>query len=368
MSNIYFKKDVHKSIEGLLYGLYVYQYLLDTSTFGLLLRCLVQEQLISIKSKAPTLRVALYAVIAAAFLAFIRHLRPPERYAVIIDFIGNASAPSQAIIYWLDTVILLLQVTEALLVFKIIKSEEIPRRSTSPPTTPTVAPARTSSPSINSNTPGTGSTSLHARQQGRFGRTGTSSNGESGSGSASAMPALVDPSSVPASSSSHNQPPEYTPRRVNNNNNSRHSEDLDDMYPEYYEDEEEVRFSTDLDRQQQQAQPSQGSSSSQRNRSSGAAVRGASNTNSNRRRRSDTDDSGDESSEGDDEDPLGDDYEEVLEQETFVFHLRFHDLVAYIFSSQEALTMPDARTLTGAAAANGGQLGSGSAQQRELPV
>lgn len=140
------------------------------------------------------------------------------------------------------------------------------------------------------------------------------------------------------------------------------------MYPEYYEDEEEVRFSTDLDRQQQQAQPSQGSSSSQRNRSSGTAVRGASNTNSNRRRRSDTDDSGDESSEGDDEDPLGDDYEEVLEQETFVFHLRFHDLVAYIFSSQEALTMPDARTLTGAAAANGGQLGSGSAQQRELPV
>lgn len=43
MSNLYFKKDVHKSLEGLLYGLYVYQYLLDTSTFGLLLRCLVQE-------------------------------------------------------------------------------------------------------------------------------------------------------------------------------------------------------------------------------------------------------------------------------------------------------------------------------------
>ncbi|KAK3831440.1 MAG: hypothetical protein JOS17DRAFT_745364 [Linnemannia elongata] len=366
MSNLYFKKDVHKSLEGLLYGLYVYQYLLDTSTFGLLLRCLVQEQLISIKSKAPTLRVALYVVIAAAFLAFVRHLRPPERYAVIIDFIGNASAPSQAIIYWLDTVILLLQVTEALLVFKVIKSEEIPRRSTSPSTTTTAAPARTGSPSSNINTPGTGGSSLHAAQQGRFGRTETSSNGESGSGSTSAMPALVDQSSVSASSSSNNQPPEYTPHRVNNNNNNRRSEDLDDMSPEYYEDEEEVRFSTDLDRQQQQAQPSQGSSSSQRNRSFGAAGRGASN--SNRRRRSDTDDSGDESSEEDDEDVLGDDYEEVLEQETFVFQLQFRELVAYMFSSQEALTMPDARTLTRAAVDNGGQSGSGSAQQRELPV
>ncbi|KAG9071175.1 hypothetical protein KI688_008720 [Linnemannia hyalina] len=293
MSNLYFKKDVHKSIEGLLYGLYVYQYFLDTSTFGLLLR---------------------------------------------------SSAPSQAIIYWLDTVILVLQVTEALLVFKVIKSEEIPRRSTSPPTTTTAAPARTSSPSSSSNTPV------------------TSSNGEPGSGSTSALPALVDQSTVSGSSSSNNQPSEYIPRHVNNNNNSRHSEDLDEIYTEYYEDEEEVRFSTDLDRQQQLGQPSQGSLSSQRNRSSGAAARGASNSSSS------TDESSEGSSEEDDEDPLGDDYEEVLEQETFVFQLRFQDLVAYIFSSQEALTMPDARTLTGATVANRVQSGSGSAQQRELPV
>ncbi|KAF9147212.1 hypothetical protein BG015_011171 [Linnemannia schmuckeri] len=374
MSNLYFKKDVHKSIESLLYGLYVYEYLLDTSTFGLLIRCLVQEvsslslrkslgiqqQLISIKSKAPTLRVALYAVVAAAFLAFLRHLRPPERYAVIIDFVGNASTPSQSIIYWLDIVILLLQVTEAFLVFKIIKSEEIPRRSTLPPNT-TIAPARANSPSSD-------------REQGRLARSRTETSGESGSGSNRAMPVLVDQSSVAASSTSNSQPPEYTPRRANNNSNSQHSEDLDDMYPEYYEDEEEVRFSTDLDRQrhqqQQQTQLSHGGSQSQRSRSSVTAARGrnGSSNNTNRRGRSDTDGSDDESSEGDDEDPLGDDYEEVLEQETFVFQLRFQDLMSYIFSSQEALTMPDPRTLTGAAVANGGQSGSSSAQQRELPV
>ncbi|KAG0284180.1 hypothetical protein BGZ96_011459 [Linnemannia gamsii] len=363
MSNLYFKKDVHKSIEGLLYGLYVYQYLLDTSTFGLLLRCLVQEQLISIKSKAPTLRVALYALVAAAFLAFLRHLRPPERYAVIIDFIGSASSPSQSIIYWLDTVILLLQVTEALLVFKVIKSEEIPRRSTSPPTTATTAePARTSSPSSNINAQVTSGSSQSRQQQQRLERNRAETNGGSGSGSHSAITASA------SASSSSNPPPEYTPRRgVNNNSNSRHSEDLDDMYPEYYEDEEEVRFSTDIDRQQQQqAQPSQGGSSSQRNQPSGMARGG--NSSSNRRRRSDTDESDDGGSEEDDEDPLGDDYEEVLEQETFVFTLRFQDLVSYIFSSQEVLTMPDPRTLTGATVANGGQSGSTNAQQRELPV
>ncbi|KAF9540511.1 hypothetical protein EC957_004037 [Mortierella hygrophila] len=301
MSNLYFKKDVHKSIEGLLYGLYVYQYFLDTT-----------------------------------------------------------SAPSQAITYWLDTVILILQVTEALLVFKVIKSEGIPRRSTSTPTTTTAAPARTGSPSSSSNnTPGTGNSSLHATQ-----------HGESGSGSTNALPVLVDQSTVSASSSSNNQPPEYIPRHVNNNNNSRHSEDLDDIYTEYYEDEEEVRFSTDLDRQQQLAQPSQGSSSSQRNRSSGAAARGASNSNSNTDESSEesSEEDDEESSEEDDEDPLGDDYEEVLEQETFVFQLRFQDLVGYIFSSQEALTMPDARTLTGATVANRVQSRSSSAQQRELPV
>jgi len=50
MSNIYYRKDAHKSIEGLLYALFVYAYLLDTSTFGLLLRCLVQDVSSSWKS------------------------------------------------------------------------------------------------------------------------------------------------------------------------------------------------------------------------------------------------------------------------------------------------------------------------------
>lgn len=40
---------------------------------------------------APTLRVAIYSIIAVAFLAFLRHLHVPDRYAVIIDFIGNGN-------------------------------------------------------------------------------------------------------------------------------------------------------------------------------------------------------------------------------------------------------------------------------------
>lgn len=43
MTNIYYVKDIHKSIEALLYGLYVYQYLLDTSTFGLIIRSVLQD-------------------------------------------------------------------------------------------------------------------------------------------------------------------------------------------------------------------------------------------------------------------------------------------------------------------------------------
>ncbi|KAF9308868.1 hypothetical protein BG003_010500 [Podila horticola] len=96
MTNIYYIKDIHKSIEALLYGLYVYQYLLDTSTFGLIIRSVLQDRLLSLKSMAPTLRVAIYSIIAVAFLAFLRHLHVPDRYAVIIDFIGNGLAESKS--------------------------------------------------------------------------------------------------------------------------------------------------------------------------------------------------------------------------------------------------------------------------------
>ncbi|KAF9924851.1 hypothetical protein FBU30_005254 [Linnemannia zychae] len=359
MSNLFFKKDVHKSIEALLYGLYVYQYLLDTSTFGLLLRCLVQEQIISIKSKAPTLRLALYIVIAAAFLAFLRHLHPPERYAVIIDFIGNASSPSQAIIYWLDTVILVLQVTEALIVFNVIKSQNFSEGSNVPTTTPITLPPPRVAPS---------SSNRSDRSNSRISDAGTSVNaGASRSGSSITVPILVNHSSASESSSS-NLPPQYTQQQTtantNGSSNRENTESLDDMYPEYYEDEEETRFSTDLERQQQSNQGS--SSSSQPSRPLNNAARS---NNTNNRERSSADDSDDHpSSESDDGDPLGDDYEEVLEQEAFVFQLRFKDLISYIFSRQEALTMPDARALAGSTADSGGQSGSTRVQQRELPV
>ncbi|KAF9955475.1 Platinum sensitivity protein, partial [Mortierella alpina] len=184
MSNLYYRKDIHKSIEGLLYGLFVYQYLLDTSTFGLVIRCLVQDQLLSLKSKAPTLRVALYTIFAIVLLAFLRHLHPPDRYAVIIDFIGNA--------------------------------------------------------------------------------------------------------------------------------------DQDDQTAEYYVDEEEVRFSEDGDRRP----PHHRASETTRSSAFGSGTDGGTGSDS------------EESEES--EDPFGDDYEEILQQETFVFQLSLEDLTSYLFSSQDA--------------------------------
>ncbi|KAF9905385.1 hypothetical protein EC991_001680 [Linnemannia zychae] len=290
----------------------------------------------------------------------------------------------QGVIYWLDTVIFLLQVTEALIVFKVIKAEEIPRRSTAPPTTTTATSAQPPSTSSvdrrNESTSalgGRGGGSQSVSAGGRFERIRTEPNGagsRSGSGPSSTMPPLVNHVSTSGSSPS-NPLPENTPRPTaatttinNNNSNSRDAEDLDDMYPEYYEDEEEERFSTDLDRQPHQQQSQGGPSTLRRSRAAGAT---SGSGNNHRRRRSETDDSGDSEGSTDDEDPLGDDYEEVLEQETFVFQLRFQDLMAYVFSSQEALTMPDARALTGTSASGGGQsssTGSGNTQQRELPV
>lgn len=42
--------------------------------------------------------------------------------------------------------------------------------------------------------------------------------------------------------------------------------------------------------------------------------------------------------EEDDDNPLEDDYEGILEQETFVLQVQFKDLVGYLGSSQEAMS------------------------------
>lgn len=91
---------------------------------------------------------------------------------------------------------------------------------------------------------------------------------------------------------------------------------------EYYVDDEEVRYSVD-------GQPPSRRTSEQPRRNGGSR-----------------DSLNEEVEESDGESSissLGDDYEEVLEQETFVFQLKFKDLLAYLLSDQEPLTLPPPR-------------------------
>ncbi|KAI1319526.1 hypothetical protein EDD11_003796 [Mortierella claussenii] len=292
MASQFFQKDIHKSIEGLLYGLYVYQYLLDTSTLGLLVRCLIQEQILSLKTKAPTLRIALYVVFATALMSLLRHLDTPARYAVIIDFIGNVSIPSRSKILWLDALILVLQITHALIVFLFRKTDEIARRAAA------TATANSRRAQARNN-----------REQSR-----ARAEAEAPTTSTSASAAAVETGAIPASSSqmalssSLSPPPplfEYTPES---------DVSAQDAEEEYYVDEEETRYS--LDRQMTHRRTIHRSNES-------------SNSSSN--------DSDDEENE-EDEDPLGDDYEEILAQETFVIQLEFKDLLKYLFSGQDPVS------------------------------
>ncbi|KAG0004711.1 hypothetical protein BGZ80_010093 [Entomortierella chlamydospora] len=278
MANQYYKKDIHKSIEGLLTGLYVYEYLLDTSTSGVILRYIVQDQILSLKTKAPTLRFALYVVLGTAFLGFIRHLYSPDRYAVVIDFIGN------------------------------------------------VVNAQGSTGGQPSGGTGTSTRTLHSRSAAAAARS-TPHNSNSSSQSDTQHPGVNDglmtPGEVSAASSSRTGTQvfssqaraqaslplfEYTPQSDSSGN---------DPAEGYYVDEEETRHSLD---------------NSPPNRTRHSTVGQGSN--------SSEADSGDTSdnSDSDEDDPLGDDYEEVLEQETFVVQLHFRDMMSYLFSNQETFS------------------------------
>ncbi|KAF9575099.1 hypothetical protein EC968_004324 [Mortierella alpina] len=306
MSNLYYRKDIHKSIEGLLYGLFVYQYLLDTSTFGLAIRCLVQDQLLSLKSKAPTLRVALYTIFAIVLLAFLRHLHPPDRYAVIIDFIGNVSTPSRSKLLWLDLLIASLQVTEALIVFRFIKtdSSEVRTAARSRRMAPSGAPEN-AAPSIGSES-GSNAPVASNRSHAPSRRPLEPSRQRIASGSRTATASSDLPSSTLF---------EYTPENASNDR----TDDQDERTAEYYVDEEEVRFSVDNDRRP----PRRRSSEAMRSSALGSG----------------TDRGSESESEGSD-DSFGADYEEILQQETFVFQLSLQDLTSYLFSSQDAVAFP----------------------------
>ncbi|KAG0327381.1 hypothetical protein BGZ99_007711 [Dissophora globulifera] len=266
MANQYYQKDIYKSLEGLLYGLYVYQYLLDTSTLGLLMKTLMQDQFLSPKTKAPTLRMVLYCVFAINLLTMIRHLRRPDPYAVIIDFIGNVSTPSRSKLLFLDVLTMLLQVTEALIVFNFLKVGDGSRSTAATAATSTSASATPETPTDAASTPQSSDQRRHPRHRPR------SQNNSTANGAAT----VVDRRSFEGSS----------PSRSDSDDDSDHVDDDND------ENE-------------------------------------------------------------DDGDPLAEDYEAILEQETFVLHLRFRDLVSYLFSNQEAVSftrVPDPRTLSSASA------------------
>ncbi|KAG0026888.1 hypothetical protein BGZ82_009233 [Podila clonocystis] len=296
MTNIYYIKDIHKSIEALLYGLYVYQYLLDTSTFGLIIRSVLQDRLLSLKSMAPTLRVTIYSIIAVAFLALLRHFHAPDRYAVIIDFIGNDSTPSRARLLWLDGLIVFLQITEALIVFNLVKDSPRGNRPSG------------RAPRVINNRP---------RNAAREQTNNTSRTDTAGAGSSSPpRGAPSGESSLGASSS--REPPRSSSPLFEYEGDSRGRGSMS----EYYVDDEEVRYSVD-------GRPPGRQTSEQPRRNGGSR-----------------NNLGEEEEESDGESSissLGEDYEEVLEQETFIFQLTFKDLVAYLLSDQEPLTLPSPR-------------------------
>ncbi|GJJ73843.1 hypothetical protein EMPS_06201 [Entomortierella parvispora] len=325
MSSIYYRKDAHKSIEGLLYALFVYSYLLDTSTFGLLLRCLVQDQLLSVKSKDTTLRIAVYAIFATSLLAFIRHLHVPSKYAIIIDFIGNVSPPSRTKLVILDIIICSLQILQALVVsmlFKSANSGRVTTRDRRRQASQTTTPASTSA----GNSSATARSNSEVRPQTQSLASSSEDATLPASGSTSTRAGPSSPSPEAGSSSTLF---EYTP--------THHA--LDPPEPDagssptgYYEDHEETRYSLENNGGTQR---SSGERRNRRNR------RRTSSDNHNPGNESGSESSqGESSSSDDDEDILGDDYEELREEEIFVFQLHFKDIVAYLFSNEEPLSLP----------------------------
>ena len=114
---------------------------------------------------------------------------------------------------------------------------------------------------------------------------------------------------------------------------------------EYYVDDEEVRYSSDG-----RSQPVQRQTSEQHRRD------GGSRNSLNEEEQQDSDGESSISS-------LGEDYEEILEQETFIFQLTFKDLLAYLLSNQEPITLPPPR-----AASSSTSTPTSSDRVQNLPV
>ncbi|KAF9356372.1 hypothetical protein BGX26_005362 [Mortierella sp. AD094] len=273
MANQYYKKDIHKSIEGLLTGLYVYQYLLDTSTSGLILRYIVQD------------------ITNALVLFDLRKSGTNARRSAVNAQGTNGGQPNGS-------------------------------AGTSPRTlhNRSAAAAATS-------TPHTSNTSSQSVPQHPGVNGGLMTPREVPAASSSRAGTQVSNSQVPAQASSLLF--EYTPQ----NNNSDQHNSRDDAAEGYYVDEEETRHSLDNPPRNQTRHSTVGQ---------GSSSTGGSGTDSG---------SASDNSDSDEDDPLGGDYEEILEQETFVVQLHFQDMVSYLFSNQEAFSFPRIALSAGSAAA-----------------
>ncbi|KAG0221807.1 hypothetical protein B0O80DRAFT_437815 [Mortierella sp. GBAus27b] len=341
MPNQFYKKDIHKSMEALLYGLYVYQYLLDTSTLGLLLKVLVQDQFVSLKSSGPTLRIALYVVFSTNILTALRHLNTPGRYAVIIDFIGNVSTPSRSRLLWLDLIIVMLQIAMTLISFNVLKADDGSRRRRRT-TLSADRSAGQSQTADASTTQTSGSSSAVSASTTQLTSSGSrslfSATDNSGSGNG-------DPSHAPAESSS------VLFNYTHQSNRNIGSSQQVDATADYYVDDEEVRYSLDNQPSDRSQQPprvagGQGSSSRQDHAST----------------------SDDSEEDDEDNDLLEDDYEGILEQETFVLQVQFKDLVNYLVSGQEALSLSRISNNLRAARATPSAGGADPTRAQDLPV
>lgn len=242
------------------------------------------------------------------------------------------STPSRSKLLWLDLLIASLQVTEALIVFRFIKTDsgEVRTATRSRRAAPSGAPEN-GAPSNGSDS-GTNarvaSNRSHAPSRGPL----EPSRQRIAAGSRTATASSDQPSSTLF---------EYTPENASNDR----TDDQDERTAEYYVDEEEVRFSVDNDRRP----PQHRSSEAMRSSALGSGT-----------------DRGSESESEGSEDSFGADYEEILQQETFVFQLSLQDLTSYLFSSQDAVAFPrppDPRTGI-ATAATSTQTG----RVRNLPV
>ena len=235
------------------------------------------------------------------------------------------SPPSRTKLVVLDAIIFSLQILQALVVSMLSKSANSARttsRDRQRQATATATPALTSAGTVSASA--RSSSATRSQTQSLALPSGNPTLTTSGSLGTQVGPAPPSPE-VGSSSTLF----EYTP--------THHALDPSDpgapsLTTGYYEDNEETRYSLENNGV---AQRSSAEHRSRRNRRRTASD-GHSPGNG-----SDSESGQGESSNSDEgEDVLGDDFEELREQEIFVFQLHFRDIVAYLFSNEEPLSLP----------------------------